>query len=116
MESITEKNRPNIVFLFPDQLRSDFLSCYGAGFLDTPNIDAIAEGGTRYQNSYSASPLCVPARTSLLTGMNAVRNGVLDNLHAIRADHAEIGIHTWPEILSRSGYYTAAIGLSLIHI
>ena len=110
MESITEKNRPNIVFLFPDQLRSDFLSCYGAGFLDTPNIDAIAEGGTRYQNSYSASPLCVPARTSLLTGMNAVRNGVLDNLHAIRADHTEIGIHTWPEILSRSGYYTAAIG------
>ena len=110
MEVTPEKNRPNIVFLFPDQLRSDFLSCYGAEFIDTPNIDAIANGGTRYQNSYSASPVCVPARTALLTGMNAVRNGVLDNFHAIRADYSEIGTYTWPQILSRAGYYTAAIG------
>ena len=35
-------DRPNIVFLFPDQLRRDFLSCYGADFIDTPNIDSIA--------------------------------------------------------------------------
>ena len=38
-------NRPNIVFLFPDQLRRDFLSCYGAGFIQTPNVDWIAEQG-----------------------------------------------------------------------
>ena len=46
----------NILFLFPDQLRRDFLSCYGADFIDTPNIDWIAEHGVRYDNAYSASP------------------------------------------------------------
>ena len=101
---------PNIVFLLPDQLRPDFLSCYGAQFIDTPNFDWVARHGVTYQNAYSASPVCVPARTALLTGMNAVKNGVTDNLHAVRADYNEVGIRTWPQILSESGYYTAAIG------
>ncbi len=102
--------RPNIVFLFPDQLRPDFLSCYGARFISTPNIDWIAEHGTRYSWAYSASPVCVPARTALLTGMNAIRNGVTDNLAAIRADYNAVGIRTWPQLLVQAGYYTAAIG------
>ena len=101
---------PSVVFLFPDQQRRDFLSCYGAGFIDTPNIDWIAEHGVRYDNAYSASPLCVPARTALLTGMNAVRNGVTDNLHALRPDYNDAGIRTWPQIMTDSGYYTAAVG------
>ena len=101
---------PNIVFLFPDQLRRDFLSCYGASFIDTPNIDWIADNGVRYDNAYSASPLCVPARTTLLTGMNAVKNGVTDNLHAIRPDYNDAGIRTWPQVLAAAGYYTSAVG------
>ena len=102
--------RPNILFLFPDQLRRDFLSCYGASFIQTPNIDSIAEQGVRYDNAYSGSPLCVPARTALLTGMNSVKNGVTDNLHALRPDYNEAGIRTWPQILATKGYYTAAVG------
>ena len=102
--------RPNIVFIFPDQLRADFLSCYGAQFIDTANIDSIARRGVRYDRAYSASPLCVPARVALMTGMNAVRNGVTDNMQAIRADHEAVGIHTWPQILASVGYYTAAVG------
>ena len=102
--------KPNIVFLFPDQFRSDFLGCYGADWLKTPNIDRIANNGIRYSNAFSASPICVPARTSLLTGMNAIKNGVTDNLHNLRADWREAGIKIWPELLSESGYYTAAIG------
>ncbi|MDP6511570.1 MAG: sulfatase-like hydrolase/transferase [SAR202 cluster bacterium] len=103
-------DRPNIVFILPDQLRPDFLSCYGADFIDTPNIDWIADNGTRYDGAYSASPVCVPARTALLTGMNAIRNGVADNLHAVRGDYNEVGIQTWPQLLADAGYYTAAIG------
>ena len=104
------KENPNIVFIFPDQLRPDFLSCYGAEFIDTPNIDWIANNGVRYSNAYSAAPICVPARTSLLTGMNAVRNGVTDNQHFLRSDYGQVGIQTMPEILGNAGYYTAAIG------
>ena len=103
-------SHPNIVFLFPDQLRPDFLSCYGAEFIKTPNIDALAKEGVRYERAYSGSPVCVPARTALLTGMNAIRNGVTDNLHRIRSDYAEAGIKTWPQILSDAGYYTTGIG------
>ena len=100
----------NFVFLFPDQLRRDFLSCYGARFIETQAIDWIAEHGVLYENAYSASPICVPARMALLTGMDAVRNGVTDNLHTLRPDYREAGIRTWPEILAESGYYTAAVG------
>ncbi len=53
-------DRPNIVFLFPDQLRRDFLSCYGASFIDTPHMDGIAAQGVRYDTALSASPVCVP--------------------------------------------------------
>ena len=102
--------KPNIIFLFPDQLRADFLGCYGADWFDTPNIDRIANSGVRFQNSFSASPVCVPARTALLTGMNAVRNGVTGNLHNLRADYRDAGLETWPELLAANGYYTAGIG------
>ena len=50
-EEVTDK--PNIIFMMPDQLRHDFLSCYGASFVDTPNIDALCAQGIRYQNAYS---------------------------------------------------------------
>ena len=77
-----DSKRPNIVFLFPDQFRADFAGFNGADWLNTPNIDSIAENGVRYANSFSASPICVPARTALLTGMNAIRNGVTNRVHA----------------------------------
>jgi arylsulfatase len=110
MSSTSPKSRPNIIFLLPDQLRPDFLSTYGASFIDTPNIDGLAGEGVCYDRAYSASPICVPARTALLTGMNAVRNGVTDNLHRIRSDYEAAGIRTWPQLLADAGYYTAAIG------
>ncbi|MEM7030828.1 MAG: sulfatase-like hydrolase/transferase [Chloroflexota bacterium] len=102
--------QPNLVFIMPDQLRHDFLSCYGATFVDTPHIDSLAEQGVRYTRAYSASPICVPTRASLLTGRNAIRNGVTDNGLWLRPDLGECGIQTWPELVKAQGYYTAAIG------
>jgi arylsulfatase A-like enzyme len=104
------KQKPNIIFIMPDQLRADFLSCYGADFIDTPHIDSLADSGVLYNSAYSAHPLCVPARVSLLTGMDAIKNGVLDNGQFLRPDYAACGIKTWPDILGDNGYYTAAIG------
>lgn len=101
---------PNILFIMPDQLRADFLSCYGADFVGTPHIDRIAGQGVRYTRAYSTSPICVPARASLLTGFNAIRTGVTDNGLWLRPDHAACGMSTWPELLSALGYYTAAVG------
>jgi arylsulfatase len=102
--------QPNLIFIMPDQLRPDFLSCYGADFIETPHIDSLATQGIRYERAYSVSPICVPARALLLTGMNAIKNGVTDNGQWLRPDLADMGIHTWPELLNKQGYYTAAIG------
>ena len=45
----------------PDQLRHDFLGCYGADFAPTPHIDRIAREGVRFERAYSPHPACVPA-------------------------------------------------------
>ena len=102
--------RPDIIFLLPDQLRQDFLGCYGAGFLKTPAIDALAASGRRYETCISPSPICVPARASMLTGQSAQAVGVMDNLHWPRPDREQMGILTWPALLSGAGYHTAAVG------
>ena len=102
--------KPNILFLMPDQLRADFLSCYGASFIQTPHIDSLAQKGVRYANACSPSPICVPARSVLLSGVNAIRTGVLGNNNFLRPDLSACGMHTWPEHLNNAGYATAAIG------
>lgn len=102
--------QPNIVFLLPDQLRPDFLGCYGADFLKTPNIDALAKYGTRWGTAISPSPICVPARASMLMGQHAHANGVIDNLSWVRPDRMMMGLKSWPEYLGEAGYTTSTIG------
>ncbi|MCD6520864.1 MAG: sulfatase-like hydrolase/transferase [Anaerolineae bacterium] len=102
--------KPNLIFILCDQLRADFLSAYDASFISTPHIDSLAEHGVLYSQAYSSHPLCVPARVSLLTGMDALKNGVLSNGFFLRPDYHRCGLRTWPEILAQNGYYTAAIG------
>lgn len=101
---------PNILFLLPDQLRHDFLGCYGADFLRTPAIDALAAQGTRWETAISPAPICVPARASMLTGQHAHVTGVIHNLAWLRPDRHAMGLRTWPEILAQQGYHTSAIG------
>ncbi|MEM8876012.1 MAG: sulfatase-like hydrolase/transferase, partial [Planctomycetota bacterium] len=100
----------NILFLLADQLRADFLGCYGAECIDTPNIDALARSGVRFNRCLTPSPLCVPARASMLTGRNAMRNGVLDNHSWVHPQRRDLGLTTWPEDLAAAGYRTAGIG------
>lgn len=104
------EQRPNLLFIMPDQLRHDFLSCYGAEFIETPHIDSICQNGVRYARAYSPSPLCVPMRSSLLTGLNSIRTGVLSNGEYLRPDFEACGIVTWPAMLHEMGYHTCSIG------
>lgn len=103
-------NKPNLLFIMPDQLRSDFLSCYGATFIDTPHIDSLCESGVRYDKAYAPHPVCVPMRSTLLTGINAIRTGVMGNDQYLRPDLEACGIRTWPARLHDEGYRTCAIG------
>ena len=58
------ENKPNIVLIMVDQLSALFLSCYGHGVVKTPNIDRLAQAGVVFENFYSPSPLCAPARAA----------------------------------------------------
>ncbi|MEX2541652.1 MAG: sulfatase-like hydrolase/transferase [Trueperaceae bacterium] len=104
------EEQTNIVFILADQLRPDFLSCYGAQFIETPHIDALAKDGVLYSRAISPSPICVPARAALLSGRNAIEDGVMTNRYWHRPDLEQLGIRTWPARLSEQGYHTEAIG------
>ncbi|MBO2944382.1 sulfatase-like hydrolase/transferase [Paenibacillus sp. F411] len=70
-----EKRQPNILFLIMDDTQKDCLGCYkGKGQVLTPNIDAIAREGVRFERAYCSSTVCTPSRYSYLTGHYAGRN------------------------------------------
>ncbi len=57
----------NLLIIVPDQLRADYLSCYGHPFIETHHIDALAAHGTRFDRAYCAAPLCGPSRISFVS-------------------------------------------------
>lgn len=57
----------NLVIMMPDQLRADYLGCYGKKNIGTKNIDGLCEKGVRFENMYCAAPLCGPSRCSFAT-------------------------------------------------
>ena len=72
-------SRPNFLFIITDQHRADHLGCYGNKIVKTPSIDRLAENGTRFENFYVATPICMPNRATLMTGFILV-NISMENL------------------------------------
>ena len=69
----------NLLFLMSDQHTRDVAGCYGHPIVETPNIDRLAERGTRFTSAYTTCPICVPARASLATGRYVHQIGNWDN-------------------------------------
>ena len=67
--------RPNVIFITCDQLRSDTLGCYGHPVVETPHLDQLAGKGVRFTQAYSAVASCIAARAAILTGMAQNRHG-----------------------------------------
>src|SRR5438105_78164 len=78
--------RPNLLFIMTDQQRSSALGCAGNGILKTPNLDRLAREGVLYRNAITPCPVCVPARTSILTGKSMQTTGVDNNNFAADAE------------------------------
>jgi len=107
--------QPNVVFLFPDQLRAQALSLFGNSAyvetqIETPNINRLADRGVTLDNAISNCPVCTPARAMLVTGRYPQSTGHLINSTRIR--HSEISI---ADAFAHQGYRTAWIGKWHLH-
>lgn len=63
-----DEKRPNILYIYVDQLSASMMSCAGNDWLETPAMDYIAKNGIRFTRAYTPNPVCSPARVSLMTG------------------------------------------------
>lgn len=96
--------RPNILLIMTDEHRADCLGIAGHPVVQTPNLDAVAAAGVRFTRAYSACPVCVPARRTLLTGQRARTHGVFTDIDA------PLNAPTLPGELARAGYQTYLVG------
>ena len=72
--ALSMKNKPNVIFIYADDLGRGMLSCYGQKYFKTPNIDRLANEGMRMNNAYGCA-FCAPARASMITGTHDCHRG-----------------------------------------
>ncbi len=99
------KNRPNLIYVFADQLRWKSLGCHGDPLAQTPNIDAFAGRSTDLCNAVSGHPVCAPYRASLFTGKYTTSTGMVINEIRMNPNH-----RCFAHVLQEGGYETAYIG------
>ena len=97
----------NVLFIIVDDLRP-LLGCYGYPQMHTPNIDALAQRGTRFNRAYAQYPLCNPSRTSMITGLRPETTKVLNNSADFRQELPDAV--TLPQHFRNHGYYTQSVG------
>lgn len=98
-------SKPNIVLIYPDQMRYDALSFTGNSVCKTPNIDDLVQESVNFSESYTSFPLCCPFRASLMTGKYAHKTGMLCNHYAIPLNQEFL-----PNMVKPEGYRSAWIG------
>src|SRR5262245_63202676 len=97
----------NVLFVISDDLPPE-LGCYGHKVVKTPNIDALAAAGVRFERAYCQYPLCNPSRSSMLTGHYPTVTGVLGNREWFGKDHPDYV--SLPKLFKQSGYSTLRSG------
>lgn len=101
---------PNILLLMTDQQRWDAMGCSGA-WVQTPNLDRIASEGVRFTNCVTTSPVCIPTRLSLATGLYPHNTGVWNNMnHQMPPERP-----TWMQAVRDAGYRTSLFGKTHLH-
>ena len=103
--------KPNIIFILTDDQGAWAMHCAGNGDVHTPNLDRIAAQGIRFNNFFCASPVCSPARASILTGTIPSCHGVQDWLSGgnLPADLKQIQGHSGYEKETIPFQYTQPI-------
>ena len=107
-----EPVRPNIVFILTDDQGPWAIGASGMSQAKTPRIDRLAAEGARFTNAFTPTPVCSPARASILTSRYGSELGITDWINP--TSDAGVGldatIPTWPRMLQQAGYSTALFG------
>jgi arylsulfatase A-like enzyme len=108
LDAAEPPRKPNIVFIFADDLAWQAISAYGDSrkLLATPNLDRIAREGMRFDRCLVPNSICGPSRATVLTGKYSHANGFYNNTNS-KFDGAQT---TFPKLLQKAGYQTAIFG------
>ena len=116
-----DPDRPNILFILTDDQGPWAMGCAGTPELQTPNLDRLAASGARFENFFCASPVCSPARASILTGQIPSQHGVQDFLEKGNSDQLPRdgrsvqfmkGASSYVQVLAANGYECGLSGMS----
>src|SRR5690606_15648537 len=116
-ETVPSPQKPNIIIIYTDDMGIGDLSSYNQGWVQTPNIDRLAEEGSLFMNYYTASPVCSPSRAALMTGIFPSEIGINTYLHSRKgnANHEQVdfldsSLPSMARLLKEVGYKTSHIG------
>jgi len=99
--------RPNILVISTDQQWAGAMSCAGNPYLHTPAMDSLACNGVQFEAAYTPNPICVPARTSYMTGTPSHQNRVIINM---RQEHIDLQTPCLAKVFQEHGYDTGYVG------
>lgn len=102
--------RPNILLILADDMGYGDFGCFNGGLSHTPALDQLVAEGVCLTQHYSASPVCAPARASLLTGRYPHRTGAIDTLELRGLDRLALRERTVADLLRQAGYVTGLVG------
>jgi arylsulfatase A-like enzyme len=99
------KARPNIIFLFADDMRPDAIRALGHKTIRTPNLDRLIDAGTTFTRAITAYPICHVSRAEIFVGRSAFRSG-----YFYRGREYSEGLTFWPQAMRTAGYHTRYVG------
>ncbi|PKG81866.1 iduronate-2-sulfatase [Colwellia sp. 75C3] len=111
--NISSTQSMNVLFITIDDLNND-LGAYGHHLVKSPNIDALAKKGIRFDKAYSQSPMCTPSRSSFMTGLYPDQTGIIAH-----GSHTQMTAHfrdhipkvtTLPQLFKDNGYFSGRVG------
>lgn len=104
---LSAQERPNVVVFLVDDLRP-VLGCYGNTVVKSPNIDALAKNGVKFNKAYAQQAICAPSRMSILTGKRPENIGIYSLFTPLRTVHKDMV--TMPQFFKENGYTTVSLG------
>jgi len=106
--TVGQAERPNVLFIYADDLAATAVGCLGNPLVRTPNIDRLARSGTLFTRAYCQQPLCNPSRASMLTGLRPDTLQVHDLGTDFRWNTPAVA--TLPQVFRNQGYFSARVG------